>query len=185
MKTRILLICFCVLFAGCNSPKKIVSSTTENIKTSEKQNEVSSTESYSFVDTTKKDNVEINYYKIEFYPPDMIPDTTPEPDNVFNSVTKSPNAAVKSIESYTVKTNTQQSGVNEEKSNTTTNKDLETNTDISQSETITEQPAADPYRWRYIFGIIVTSVLLIIIAYFGLRKTKFISCAITFLKKMF
>jgi hypothetical protein len=70
MKPFLLIwICILVSAVGYFMPKKVVSSTTESIKTSEKQNEVSTIEPYSFVDTIKKMGMEISYYMIEFYPP--------------------------------------------------------------------------------------------------------------------
>jgi hypothetical protein len=200
MKRTILFICLCVLlFAGCHTPKKLVSSTTENIKTSDKQNEVSTNESYSFVDTTKKQGLEINYYKIEFYQPEgpNEPDDIPVNavlqegvNNIAGSIptNKPPNAgkgAIKSIEGYTIKSGSEQTGVNEEKSNTTTNKDAENNTDITNTKEIIEQSASDPYRWRYILGIIISLICVGIVAYFALQKSKIITTIIAFLKKIF
>jgi len=58
---------------------------------------------------------------------------------------------------------------------------MKNNTDITKSEKIIEQPAPDPYRWRYIFGIVVSIILLGIVAYFVFRKTKIVILIITFL----
>jgi cobalamin biosynthesis Mg chelatase CobN len=202
MKRIILFTCICLLFfAGCRTPQKIISNTTESIKTSEQHNETSTAESYSFVDTTKKAGFEINYYRIEFYPPEgpAKPDTTPNKDNIVpegaKADTKQPTAgkakadtkqpAIKSIEGYTVKSISEENGVTEEKSNTATTKDAENNTDINKDAEITEQPAPDPYRWRYILGILVLVVVVGIVAYFKLKKTKIIGKIVVFLKKLF
>ncbi|MDR1652046.1 MAG: hypothetical protein LBS01_00055 [Prevotellaceae bacterium] len=182
-------------------PKKIISSTNENIKTSEQSSEVITTETYNFVDTTKKTDVEISYYKIEFYPPagPALPDTIPEnavlPEGL-NEVAGSipiskppPNiagkGAIKSIESYTIKAVSEQTGRAEEKSSETINKTAQSNADITKTETITEQPAADPYRWRYIFGIVIVFALLAVGVYLGFRKSKFVISIISFLKNLF
>jgi len=201
MKRTILFICFCVLIfsTGCHTPKKIASNITENIKTSEQYNEATTTETYSFVDTTKKSGLEINYYKIEFYPPagpsepdGTIPDNPIFPFSINNNTegsnpkSKPPNAgAIKSIEGYTIKATDEQTGINEETSNITTNKDAEINTDITRAAKVTEQPAPDPYRWRYILGICIIVALAGIGLYFGLRKTKVVMAIVAFFKKIF
>jgi amino acid transporter len=48
-----------------------------------------------------------------------------------------------------------------------------------------EQPAPDPYRWRYILGIVISVISVGFVAYYGLRKTKVVNSIITFLKNIF
>jgi hypothetical protein len=200
MKQTILFICLCVLFfaSGCHTPKKIVSSTAESVISNEKQNEATNSETYNFADTTKKQDVEINYFKIEFYPPrpddrpDTIPDNPTFPENMLGNIggsnpNKPPNnkGAIKSIEGYKVKAKSEQSGVNESKENTQVNRNAEKNEDINRQTEIKEQPAPDPYRWRYIFAIIVSVILAGVGAYFALGKTKLITDLVSFVKKLF
>jgi hypothetical protein len=202
MKRIFLFICLCVLlFAGCRTPKKFASDIVENIKTSEQSNEVTTTETYSFVDTTKKSGVEISYYKIEFYPPagpvepDTIPDNSILPEGLNNNVagsntkTKPPNIAgkgvIKSIEGYTVKNTSEQTGINVEKGRTEMSKTEQNDTDVTKMEKVIEEPAADPYRWRYIFGIIVSIIVTGVCAYFVLQKKSFITTILSFVKKIF
>jgi hypothetical protein len=200
MKQTILFICLCFLFfaSGCHTPKKIVSSTAEIVTGNEKQNEATGSETYNFADTTKKQDVEINWFKIEFYPPgpDDKPDTIPNnPASLENSLgniggsnpKKPPNdkGAIKSIEGYTVKVKSEQSGVNESKENTQVNRSVEKNGEINRQTEIKEQPAPDPYRWRYILAIIVSVILAGIGAFFALRKNKLIITLISFVKKLF
>jgi hypothetical protein len=112
-------------------------------------------------------------------------------NNIAGSIqkTKPPNitgkGTIKSIEGYTIKAAGEQTGVNEEKSNTTINKDAVNNTDITKNEEITEQAVADPYRWRYIFGIVIIIALSTVGLYFGFRKSKFVVSIVSFLKKLF
>jgi hypothetical protein len=125
--------------------------------------------------------IEINNYKIEFYPPTAWPN---EPDTIQKNKLP-PTGAIKSIEGYTIKSVNRQTGVNEEKGTATTNKTGQNSTDITGTVKVTEQPAADPYRWRYIFGIVVVTVLAGIAAWFGLRKCEFVATVISFVKKLF
>jgi hypothetical protein len=179
MKTRILLI-FTILFLGssCRMPKKIATATTENVTVQEKQHQTGITESYTFVDTTKKTGYEISYLKVEFYKPDTI-----SKDTAVTIISKNPE--IKSIEKITVKATEETARV----SLISDNNIVETNTDYNAeiymtTETI-EQPAADPYRWRYIFAICITILIAGIGAYFVLRKTTFVTTIISFVRKMF
>ena len=70
--------------------------------------------------------------------------------------------AIKSIETFTVKQKAEATGVTQEEQKTETTKTEEVNTDTDKETDITEKPAADPYRWRYIFGILV----LLAVAFF-------------------
>jgi hypothetical protein len=200
MKNGLLLICLCFLFAGCHTPKKIAGSTTENIKSNEKQNEATSSEIYSFADTTKKSGFEINYFKIGFYPPAGQDDNpNPIPDNFIlpeglsgnegrNPIIKPPNAkqgGIKSIEGYTIKAKSEESGINESQKNSTVNRYEEKNDDINRQAETKEQPAADPYRWRYILGIVIVIALAAAAVYFGFRKSKIVVSVISFLKNLF
>jgi hypothetical protein len=200
MKQTILFICLCVLFfaPGCHTPKKIVSNIAETMTSNEKQNEVTSSETYNFADTTKKQDVEINYFKIEFYPPtgptdpDTIPDNSTFPENLLGNIgnsnpKKPPNnkGTIKSIEGYMIKAKGEQSGVSESKKNTQTNRNAEKNEGINRKTEIKEEPAPDPYRWRYILGICIVVVLAGIGLYFGLRKTKIVKAIVTFFKNIF
>ncbi|KAA6303108.1 MAG: hypothetical protein EZS26_000711 [Candidatus Ordinivivax streblomastigis] len=199
MKQTILFLCFALLFlCGCHTPKKLVSNTKENITTNEKQNEVTSSETYNFADTTKKSDVEVNYFKIEFYPP-AVPDEEANappnnsilPEGVKSNVgntnrSKPPNqGAIKSIEGYTIKAKSEEAGINESQESSTVNRNEEKNEDINKQVDIKEQPAADPYRWRYIFGIVIIVALLAVGIYFVFRKSKFVISVMSFLKAFF
>jgi hypothetical protein len=193
MKRVILFICCVLLLDSCRTPKKLVSSTAETVTNNETQNEAISSETYNFADTTKKQEVEINYYKIEFYPPAVPnePDTIPigilskgiieRAENP--KIKPPPTGAIKSIEGYIVKEKIEQSGVNESTEIAQVNRNTEKNEDISQQAEIKEQPAHDPYRWRYILAIIVSVILGVV--YFVLQKTNLITTLISFVKKLF
>jgi hypothetical protein len=168
MKRATLLISLCgLLLTSCLSPRKIASNETESATIYEKQSEAISSETYNFADTTKKNAVEVSYLKIEYYPPelDAIPDKSILPDAL-----QSKQGAIKSIEGYTVKATSKKSGISESKENTLTNRSEERSGNISIQTEVNEQPAADPYRWRYVLGISILVVLVGIFAYFKIRK---------------
>ena len=52
---------------------------------------------------------------------------------------------------------------------------------MDKKEANTEQPAADPYRWRYILAILI----IVIVAGVWLSKTKVGNTVISFIKKIF
>ncbi|MDR1459387.1 MAG: OPT/YSL family transporter [Bacteroidales bacterium] len=200
MKQTILFICLCLLlFSGCRTPQKITNRLAESVTGNERQNEATSSETYNFADTTKKSDVEVNYFKIEFYPPagpedkaDMIPDNSTLPEALSsNTGSKNPSkppdnkGAIKSIEGYTVKAKSEQSGVNESKENTQVNRNAEKSEDINRQAETVEQPAPDPYRWRYILGIVIVVILATVGVYFGFRKSKIVVSIISFLKNLF
>lgn len=191
-----------VLLAGCSTPRKLAGSTKETAKTEEKRDETTVAEFRRTVDSTKTEGVEVTYTKIEFFPPE--PDTRQtKPDTMqaggpSNPVADTPKnrpkepkekqppdtgrqGAIKSIETFTVKQKAEATGVTQEEQKTETTKTEEVNTDTDKETDITEKPAADPYRWRYIFGILV----LLAVTFFFLRKTKVFTAVAAFFRKLF
>lgn len=191
-----------VLLAGCSMPRKLAGSTKETAKTEEKRDETTAAEFRRTVDSTKTEGIEITYTKIEFFPPE--PDTRQaEPDTTqtggpYKSVADTPKnrpkepkekqppdtgrqGAIKSIETFTIKQKAEATGVTREEQKTETTKTEEVNTDTYKETDITEKPTADPYRWRYIFGILV----LLAVAFFFLRKTKVFTTVAAFFRKLF
>ncbi|MDR1416566.1 MAG: hypothetical protein LBJ57_03995 [Prevotellaceae bacterium] len=200
MKQATLLICLCaLLLSGCLSPKKIASSATESAASSEKQSEAASSEAHSFTDAAKKSDVEVSYFKIEFYPPaemDGSPSAAPDdaalPESPLTGVgcgdlKNSPRgkAAIKSIEVYTAKAKSEEAGVSESEASAHSSWGREESEDVNRHTEAEEQPSADPYRWRYIFWIVLVLALAAAGIYFWLRKSKlFVSIAL-FLKNLF
>lgn len=191
-----------VLLTGCSTPRKLAGSTKETAKTEEKRDETIAAEFRRTVDSTKTEGVEVTYTKIEFFPPE--PDTLPAKQGTTKTggpsktVADTPKnrpkepkekqppdtgrqGAIKSIETFTVKQNTEATGVTQEEQKTETTKAEKVNTDTDKEADITEKPAADPYRWRYIFGILV----LLAVAFFFLRKTKVFTAVVGFFRKLF
>lgn len=198
----VLLFAFAVSLIGCSTPRKLAGSTKETAKTEEKRDETTAAEFRRTVDSTKTEGVEVTYTKVEFFPPEpegreAKPDTTqtggpskPVADTPKNrpkepKEKQPPNTgrqgAIKSIETFTVKQKAETTGVTQEEQKTETAKTEEVNTDTDKESDITEKPAADPYRWRYIFGILV----LLGVAFLLLRKTKVFTAVAAFFRKLF
>lgn len=154
------------------------------------------------VDSTKTESVEVTYTKIEFFRRNPIlcrqsrvlrrrvarlspvadtPKNRPKEQKEKQPPDNGRQGAIKSIETFTVRQKTEAAGVTQEEQKTETTKTEEVNTDTDRDTDITEKPAADPYRWRYIFGILV----LLAVAFFFLRKTKVFTAVAAFFRKLF
>lgn len=159
----VIALLLAVLLSGCSTPRKLAGSTKETAKTEEKRNETITAEFRRTVDSTKTEGVEITYTKIEFFPPE--PDTLPTKQGTTKTggpsktVADTPKnrpkepkekqppdtgkqGAIKSIETFTVKQNTEATGVTQEEQKTETTKTEEVNTDTDKETDVTEQPAA-------------------------------------------
>lgn len=185
MKKRTLLYLmffWIVLFAACSTPKKISTSIKEKANISEVTTESKVGQSSFFTDTTKSSKGEVVYIKIEYHPPGaaLEPGGVPEldrpkhPPDVNN---------IKSIETLTIKQERENKGVSEQKGDTTSAKASNINNEIIKDEESETEPTADPYKYRYIFGIIITGLGIVIAAYFFLRKTKLFTSVVSFFKK--
>lgn len=196
------LLCAFVL-TGCSTPRKLASSTKDAARIEENRTETTTSEIRRTVDSTKSEGVEVTYTKVEFFPPvpdpqQVKPDTaqTGGPSAASTGVPKNrskepkdkqpPNApgkqgAIKSIETFTITQKTEAGGTTQEEQKTETTKKEEVNTDTDTKTDVTEKPAADPYRWRYIFG----GLVILAVAFFFLRKTKVFTTAIAFIRKLF
>ncbi|NCB42929.1 MAG: hypothetical protein EOM59_09945 [Clostridia bacterium] len=206
MKTRLLTLLLCLLvgfLTGCSTPRKLIASKEEKTKVDQSTKETNTGTSSTFVDTTKTDGVEITYTKIEYYPPETNREPTPEPEGQVTpgktnrpegNRSKEPTPAkkqppnkgpIKSIEQLTIKQNSEEKGVSQSQEANATAKEEITTTDIDKKEANTEQPAADPYRWRYILAILVIVIVAGTVVYFWLRKTKVGITVTSFIKKIF
>lgn len=184
---------------GCSTPRKLAANTKEAGKVEEVRSETSAGDILQYVDTTKREGVEITYTKIEFYPPDVskpiiTPASEPEPkqepanleDKKVEPTPKKkqpPNeqGAIKSIEQYTVKHDTEDRGISASVESIASEKEEEIITDSSLETNFTEETAEDPYKWRYILGIILAITVIGVAGYFTIRKSK----VATFIKRLF
>jgi hypothetical protein len=112
------------------------------------------------IDTTRTESGKIIITEIEFYPPD----TRPEQNKLIASnvggidllnVGEIQNASIKSIKQTTIESAVEQKGESKESSKT---EGKQSEAILANNEQHTEQvvaPTPDPYRWRYIFYIVV------------------------------
>lgn len=190
------------ILSGCSVQRNIASSTKDAAHIEENRTETTAGEIRRTVDSTKSEGVEVTYMKVEFFPPEpdtqqVKPDTTQTagPSAAGTGVPKNrskepkdkqpPNApgkqgAIKSIETFTITQKTEAAGTTKEEQKTETTKKEEVDTDTDTTTDVTDKPAADPYRWRYIFGILV----ILAVAFFFLRKTKVFTTVATFFRKL-
>lgn len=184
MKTKFLTLFLCLLvglligfLTGCSTPRKLTASKQEKTKVDQVTKETNTGSSSTFVDTTKTNGVGITYTKIEYYPPEPNKEPAPKP-----AKEQPPNKGpIKSIEQLTVKQNSEDKGVSQSQEANASAKEKTTTTDTDKKEANTEQPAADPYRWRYILAILI----IVIVAGVWLSKTKVGNTVISFIKKIF
>jgi len=197
MKKHFIALLFCCLLGfllvGCSTANKLTTTTKVTTKVDEKRIETTTADNYAFIDTTKKAGYEVNYTKIEYYPPEPKKAPTqlegakvwPANQGAKEAQTKPPNVgAIKSIETYSVKKTEEKSGVSKKKEAKKMKAAQEIKSDTSTQAETQEKPAADTYRWRYIFYILITVTFLGIGLYFYLKKKNVLSIAAGFINKI-
>ncbi|MDR0749422.1 MAG: hypothetical protein LBF62_07610, partial [Tannerellaceae bacterium] len=114
------------------------------------------------------------------------PEKEPAAGNINNepkpATKKPPDAgAIKSIEGFVINSTNEEKGKTETHEKTASQKDEEINTDNSLETDITQEVAEDPYKWRYLLGILIAIIVIGVAGYFLLRKSK----VVTLIKKLF
>ena len=193
-KTIVVLLSICLLgFLGCSSPKNLTSNTKQKGNTEERRNEITAGEIHTLIDSTKTDGLEVKYFKVEFYPPEKQPEgpgPQPKEESQKGSVNTGPRqrdkkppdkGAIKSIEGFIINSSSKEKGVTESHEINASEKEEEIITDSSLETNLTEETAEDPYKWRYILGIIIAITVIGVAGYFIIRKSK----VATFIKKLF
>lgn len=143
MKRLLLLLITFIFLLGCSSKKKA----SETERHYSKQTEISEVENVSTqlrVDTTKISDREINYTKVTYFDPEE----------------GKPPDAIKQIESWTLRDKGTKKGVSDSAIN---NEKESKDTELIQEDALEsneEEPAPDPYKWRYIFYIIISFIVV-------------------------
>lgn len=182
MKKIILPLLFCFFMVSCASTRKSVHTSCTSVTNTE-SSENSNQKTESVVDTTKTESGKITITEIEFYPPTN--DLTDGEDTVNNITTSDEtkvknskatnvgdiylpnvgsikNAAIKSIKQTTIESELEQKGESKETNESDKSKSESIISKTSQFGVEEITPAPDPYRWRYIFYILlVVSIWLL------------------------
>ena len=127
------------------------------------------------IDTTKTEDGKITITEIEFFPNVNKSDTIKSAINVgglnIANVGSIKNAAIKSIKQTTIEKKSEQKGKSNESSESEKIQSTVVATKSNQTSQIQTSPAPDPYRWRYIFYILV----LVGIAMLYLKRVPFLN----------
>lgn len=161
----ILLIMALFFFSACGSLKKTTS--TENVKIETTDHDSGQVSRY--VDTTKTEKGDISIIEVEFYPGSAKQDSvdqSPGKIPVIQNGTTKISGSIKSAKITTIKKEAENKGVS--KTDSTFNKSSTQNVDKAMSTS--KEPAKDPYRWRWILGIIIVVAL---IGFFICSKVRF------------
>lgn len=173
MKKILLPLIFCFILISCASTRKSVQmSCTSQTNTESAEKQTSKAE--KVVDTTKTESGKVTITEIEFYPPSdcqhdknaasEAPPKKPKADkpkgnNVgeinLPNIGNIKDAAIKSIKQTTIESEKEQKGESKESNESDNSKNQATLSNTSQSGTEESTPAPDPYRWRYIFYILL------------------------------
>lgn len=168
MKKILLPLIFCFIMISCASTRKSVQmSCTSQTNTESAEKQTSKTEKVA--DTTKTESGKITITEIEFYPPSDYQhdkDTASEApskklkgNNVgeinLSNVGNIKDAAIKSIKQTTIESEKEQKGESKESNESGNSKNQTTLSNTSLSGTEESTPVPDPYRWRYIFYILL------------------------------
>jgi hypothetical protein len=188
MKRLLLITCLLLFLAGCGTARKIATSRQEAGKYTATTTEDKIGRNSLIIDTTKTSGKDITYIKIEFYPPEVMtktsgPDSLPEADG---PIKHPPNVGpVRNIEMLTVKSHDEQRGITESESGTDEHRATNITDETAVAEAASEEPTADPYRWRYIFGILIAVIAIGTAVYFWFRKAGIFVKIAAFFKRLF
>lgn len=178
---RIVILVIVLLFAvSCGTTRKAVESAQSVISDSTTTTQDVKTATNKTIDTTRTEHGKITITEIEFFP--VIPDAPPIANDTRSvdscgHTAKSPaqpnanvdlqnvgkfNGAVKSIKQTVIESDIEAKGKSDE---TKEQEQSKSNAIVSRQESEVhkqQEPAPDPYRWRYIFyvGLLLTAVLL-------------------------
>ena len=141
----VIMLCGILMSYGCRTPKKMTSDISERVEIREIRNVGRSTDIYSIVDSSRRHAIKINYYKINYSK--IVNDTTGR-------------QLIESIEGVIMTDIEENANVHRTHSIDSISGEVDMRSDIVRKEMSSVAPAADPYRWRYIFGISVVVILI-------------------------
>jgi len=162
MKKFVFIIICMFAIIGCATTKK-TTQLSESIQLSSESQESNFSNNEKFIDTTKMESGKITITEIEFYPPTTSDEPAKPPNNVSGlslpNIGNIDNAAIKSIKQTTIESNSEQKGESNESSSTASIKNEAVSANTEKTAKVDEAPAPDPYKWRYIFYILLVGVV--------------------------
>ena len=166
---NIFIFILCMLMVACASTKKSTQTIKETANVLAQVDESHSADTEKFIDTTKTESGKITITEIEFYPPNANeppPGNKESPKNTSNvsglslpNVGNIGNASIKSIKQTTIEKDSEKKGESKESSSITNVKNEATLTNTEKTAKVETSPAPDPYRWRYIFYILLLGTI--------------------------
>ena len=166
------LIALLVMLSGCSASKKVVkasSMTYDSVQVDKSTSE----QTQIVIDTTKTENGKVTITEIMFCPDTSGADADITLDGIGNVKGK-----IKSIKQSVVETSKTEKGQSEESNKSESRDSSATIAKTQDSVDKTTIPATDPYRWRYIFGIVMIGAIITLLLY--LKRTPIVN----WLKKM-
>lgn len=165
----IVLIALLALLMGCSASKKVVktsSMTFDSIQVDRSASE----QTRIAIDTTKTENGKVTITEIEFYPDTSGADGAAA--NVAFANIGNVNGKIKSIRQTVIESSKESKGQSEESSQSESRDSSATVTKTQDSVDKTTIPATDPYKWRYIFGIVLIGAIIALLLY--LKRTPIV-----------
>lgn len=175
MKKALILCTLIALLAsltGCSASKKVVKTSSMTYDSVQVERMVSE-QTRIVVDTTKTENGKVTITEIMFCPDTSGTDADITLDGIGNIKGK-----IKSITHSVMETSKTNKGQSEESSQSESHDSSAMVAKTQDSVDKTTIPASDPYRWRYIFGIVLIGAILALLLY--LKRTPIVN----WLKKM-
>jgi hypothetical protein len=138
-ETIVILFCLTLMPYGCCAPKKTTSVQSEQIAINEARDVVKVFDVYEVIDTSRLHTSTIHYYRIQY---------RPDSDSLGLQL-------IDYIEGFTVSNVDEQTNIHATHSIDSIAKVEDRHINIVREETTSVEPAPDPYRWRYILGIVI------------------------------
>lgn len=161
-----------VLLTGCSASKKVVKTSSMTFD-SVQVDKSASEQTRIVIDTTTTENGKVTITEITF-----CTDTSGmDADITLDGIGKV-KGKIKSVKRSMVETSKTNKGQSEESRQSENRDSSATVTKTQDSVDKTTIPATDPYRWRYIFGVVMIGAIIALLLY--LKRTPIVN----WLKKM-
>jgi len=180
-----------VALSGCRIQKRTVNTNTKEQQITEYYG-LNISEGAVTIDTSRSEYISVKITEIEYFGPDEIDNSQGGGDTLYNNKVYDgdtqtpgsgtpkvpPNNNIKKIKTTEIVKATNENNITQTTGSVTTETGGVTAVEAQTVEEVTEEPGKDPYRWRYIFGIVVIiAALFLFLRYskFGFKIRHFLS----------